>query len=315
VSRNRRQPAFGAYHRFGIRLAYPGVLCAAFVLHSGCAVRQAPSSAGRGFWTGLRYDVEPRLIGTDPANAIARVCDDFQRISDWGFDAVVLAHHDPAFDVEVANCARDAKLMVQAWPEARTAARHPSPDRAGRQSRMAIVHSAAFFDKLPEASFGTALVQYVGAVARGQTDALIVDRFERPPGDPPGLARLGTFPEPSASTGIRSLLARAEAWGARLHRAEAGFVVDDSVRDLGLALVLLTRGERRYALVRNTSVQEFVRATVDVPVLQLGGPIRRLVEVRPWSDELPGAVISVVGDRVTFPVNLRPGDAALFEVF
>ena len=159
------------------------------------------------------------------------------------------------------------------------------------------------------------LAWFHAGLASGQTGGLIVDRYRRPSGDPPGVIAPGEEPSPARAAAIKKLVDRARHWGPRLCRLAAQPVADRGENSTGFQVTALVGERRRYVLVFNPSLDRYGRGEVRLPELIAGVPAARAVEVPPSTSAAAGRVIDARGGRLTIPVTLRPGDAALFEVF
>lgn len=266
------------------------------------------------FWIGVRYDVEPRLIGANRTAALDRVRADFQQLKSSGFDTVVLWHVDPAIADAVSRCAGEIGIRCVGWADVRPAVGGANTAHSA-SPRVAIVGSEGALADPPESAAAELLARYVRELAAGRTAGLVVDRFERAPGDPPGLADMVGSPTAARATALRTLLARARAWGARLTSFAPRTVSEAATSEDGIELTIFMRGRRSYLLVLNSNRDAFVRRMLDTDTSVLGDSVERLVAVPPWPGERPGEVLSVQGGRVSIPLNLSPGEAVLFEIF
>jgi hypothetical protein len=82
-----------------------------------------------------------------------------------------------------------------------------------------------------------------------------------------------------------------------------------------LTAAALVRGKRRFVLVLNRSMERYARGNVLLPENLGGKAVTRAVEVPPSPAKAAGRVIEPQRGRITLPAALRPGDAALFEIF
>lgn len=161
---------------------------------------------------------------------------------------------------------------------------------------------------------GRFLGQYHAGLAEGRTAGLIVDRFRSAAGD--GVDTVPGFD--SMSTGRRAALAelilRARHWGPRLFNSTP--LELSAVGGTGeLRTSGFVRGRRMHILVSNPAPDRHVRGDVVLSTYIGGAPVSRAVEVPAPSDAGAGRVIRARLGRITIPVSLRPGDAALFEIF
>lgn len=158
------------------------------------------------------------------------------------------------------------------------------------------------------------LAQFHRSLAAGATGGVVLSRFHRPPGDGPGIALFLDSNRPWLTPGLKVLIARARCWGDRLQGART-VPTSPLIRGEHLKSVMLVRGKRRFLLIYNESLRVYARG--EVLMVEDGGGQRlaRAVEVRPSPGEAAGRVVQADGQGVRIPVTLRPGDAALFEIF
>jgi len=178
----------------------------------------------------------------------------------------------------------------------------------------AVIDARAVRDGPPGTAVERLLAEYHAALCAGQTGGVIVDRFMRLPGDPPGLISPDEPPLPAYSSAIAALILRARCWGPRLSALPARSLLP-ATDSSWLAATTFGRGARRYVLIFNTSTERFAREEVRLPELVLDQAVLRAVEVPPSTDRGAGRVIHAQRGQLTLPTELRPGDAQLFEIF
>ncbi|MEK7756739.1 MAG: hypothetical protein AAB385_05965 [Planctomycetota bacterium] len=179
---------------------------------------------------------------------------------------------------------------------------------------LAVIDARAVREGPPGTALERLLAKYHAALCAGQTGGVIVDRFMRLPGDPPGLTSPDEPLLPAHSSAIAALIQRARCWGPRLSALPASSLIS-ATDSSWLTVTVLGRGARRYVLIFNTSTERFAREEVRLPALILDRSVLRAVEVPPSTDRGAGRVIHAQRGQLPLPVELRPGDAALFEVF
>lgn len=271
---------------------------------AGCAGPQRTYTAAACV-VGVRYDVEPIFVcrTTDEAKGI--IMADFEAVAGLGFTDLVLHHVDPADRAYVLQAAADTGLnaIFAAVP-------------GGTASLGAgTVPSAAPSPADAGARLETWLAAYHTGLIRGRTAGIIVDRYRSLPGDPPGLSAERPDGRLALTAAVKELATRAALWGRRLAGSRLHAVIDAPQGNETLRLAVFARDRRRYLLVFNASSSEYVRDAVTVPASAVGLPLRRAVEVPASSDRPAGHVTEARGDRLALSVALRPGDAALFELF
>jgi hypothetical protein len=114
---------------------------------------------------------------------------------------------------------------------------------------------------------------------------------------------------------VESLLRRAGLWGARLKGFERQVIPPDGIkRDPALMAAVFVRDARRYLFLFNQS-SEPVRGPIRFAATFSGKPVARAVGIPATADRIAGDVFATHGTELSVNVNLRPGDAALFELF
>jgi len=160
------------------------------------------------------------------------------------------------------------------------------------------------------------LAQFHAGLAAGLTDGVVIDRYRATPGDPPGLASRDGSISPARVAALGEVLTRGLRWGRRLIRARAAPISQTPPPAEGdVMLVLLSQGRRSYVLVFNPATEGYLRREVGMPETVPGGRFHRAVEVPPSASRLAGRVVDARAGQLLLPVDLRPGDAALFELF
>ncbi len=151
------------------------------------------------------------------------------------------------------------------------------------------------------------------ALAEGHTAGLVVDGLHPIPGDPPTALDPSRSHPPDEASALRMLFIRARTWGRRIAGCVA--VPLESPKGLaGVRTVLLRADPRQYLLLWNAS-DRFVRGEHRLGGDAGGRSWVRAVEVPPDPAAPPGRVVIAEEGVLTFRLDLRPGDAALFELF
>ncbi len=179
---------------------------------------------------------------------------------------------------------------------------------------LAVIDARAVREGPPGTALERLLAKYHAALCAGQTGGVIVDRFMRLPGDPPGLTSPDDPLLPAHSSAIAALIQRARCWGPKLSALPVSLLIP-ATDSSPLTVAMFGQAARRYILVFNTSEERFARQEVRLPASILDRAVLRVVEVPPSTDRGAGRVIHAQRSQLILPIELRPGDAALFEVF
>lgn len=156
------------------------------------------------------------------------------------------------------------------------------------------------------------LGEYHRAIAGGLTEGILFDA---------GRALATSLSEPGAGkgaaerAGLAALMDRVRSWGPLLLGCAVKEVRGMTDAPTGVRVVLLTGSRRRAVFVWNASPYSISRGDVTVPVAALSGGIGRLVQ---WPAEpgFPaGRVVDARDGVLRIPVELRAGDADLYEAF
>lgn len=75
------------------------------------------------------------------------------------------------------------------------------------------------------------------------------------------------------------------------------------------------KGRRRYILIVNTLEDRYARGSVIFAAESFEGLVTRAIEISTMGAHSLGRVFNMRKNRLILPVTLRPGDAALFELF
>jgi hypothetical protein len=188
-------------------------------------------------------------------------------------------------------------------------------DAEARDTDLAVIEAAAVTAGPQASVIEHWLAQYHEALIQGRTAGVVFRRYRRDPADPRGLITTGEALKAADLAAIKQLSTRARRWGPSLRgtRAEPIDPVAGGAEELSLAA--LSHGKRRLVLVFNRSTEQYARTRVALPEIIGGRKTVRAVEMPPTPSAAAGQVIPAHGGRVTLPVALRPGDAALFEIF
>lgn len=191
----------------------------------------------------------------------------------------------------------------------------PENDSGGPGAAMSRVHVSSLDATAGEASADPLLAGFHAGLIAGRTGGLLIDRYRRVAGDPPGVVRGRDAFGPSVATSLRAVVTRARRWGDKLAGARPTPVSSEGPgHRQGAKLTTFVRGKRRFLLVFNAGAG-YLRDEATITRDLVGAPIKRGVEIPPTSVAGAGKVRDARNGRLTIPVNLRPGDAVLYELF
>jgi hypothetical protein len=151
------------------------------------------------------------------------------------------------------------------------------------------------------------------ALTLGRTAGLLFDRFRAPGGDGPMMIGDADPPTPGTLAALRDSVDRIRAWAPKLMGLDRR--AEESSEAGGGRLTVFCGEKRRYVLVSNRSFDTYLREEVGFPARIDDRPVRRAVEVPPSPNPVPGEVFENRGGSLSVRVELRPRDAALFEIF
>ena len=188
-------------------------------------------------------------------------------------------------------------------------------DATGSGNALAVIATAGELSNPEESPLEAWLAGYHRGLLLGRTAGLVLNRYRRLIGDPPGLATHGRSPDPARASAIRELITRARRWGPRLHRFVVEPLTTTPPEGLKVRVAVFARARRQYVLVFNPSSGRYARGEIALPETINGTKPERAIEVPPSEAKPAGRVFYRQRGRIVLPVALRPGDAALFELF
>lgn len=158
------------------------------------------------------------------------------------------------------------------------------------------------------------LASYHAELAQGRTGGVILIRQPMP------TPRLDTSAEAitnfaARATARRMLLERISRWGRRLLDFTAKPMEGLSSGCTQLKASLLSRGRRQYLFLYNADQSRYCRSQVSWLIPQEEINLKRAVEIPATPGRSAGRVITATRSGFSIGVNLRPGDASLFELF
>ncbi len=191
----------------------------------------------------------------------------------------------------------------------------PGHDASGSWDSYGNVSAGELVDTAKRSPSERSLATYHAELASGGTDGLIVDRFARTPGDLPGLEVIDEHPSAAKRAAVRGLIQRARQWGPKLQGFRRKSINEADSGAMGVSLTAFVRDRRRFVLVCNPLSDRYARGSITLSASIHGEAVRRLVEVPATPDRVVGEIFEAQRGSVAISVDLRPGDAELFEVF
>ena len=241
-------------------------------------------------------------------------------------------HDHPAWEAALIDARGSSARYLRAvkWKQ------HPVPFRivclgpnvSARDEPGILTIHAAHLDPEQEASLTQqALWRYHTGLRMGRTGGLLFDRYRDPAGDSSDAYETPEPLTPTLSTAVQTLAERAGRWGPKLFaaRARAVSVPYEAYRGAGgarrtarygdLAFTEFVRGRRRYLMVFNRALDQHVRGPCVLSALIDEQEVRRAVEIPGSSVRVAGEVVQARAGKLTLQLELRPGDAVLYELF
>jgi len=164
-------------------------------------------------------------------------------------------------------------------------------------------------------SAGAWLAQYHVGLAAGLTGGVLLHRFRGVPGQGSAIVEGAEPLSPHAAAAVRRVAARARRWGPRLDGLTPRAVAPDGAASDELRAVLFSGGKRRFLLLFNASTTAYIHHQTRLPSALDGQPVERAVEVPADGHVLAGQVVPARADELVLPLDLAPGDGALWELF
>lgn len=260
----------------------------------------------------VRYDGRVNTANSNDGPELAALTEEMGRLARLGFDTVVLPvariHHRDTVDRAADH---SGLRTIIAGSGGAGPARLVGRSEIRSLRRLAPVVIVADDGNVAHSPLERMLIQYHAGVCNGKTDGVVVqirgERFD-------DASNRGYLLQEQRA-GLRTLIDRVRRWGPHLHGADVGEVETIELKPPFLRAVLLTNGVGRHLLLFNRSRTRYARGWVRVSGLVGSRPVVRAVEVPALANRLNSGVYHARRERLTLPIRLRPGDAALFELF
>ncbi len=154
------------------------------------------------------------------------------------------------------------------------------------------------------------------ALAAGATAGFTFDRYKTISGEKGGFVVGDRAPNTADEAGLEAVCRRAKHWGRRVAGASCSELTPLSApASEAFEVKLFSRGARRFVLLFNSSENAYIRGEVILPDKLAQPSIRRAVEIPKTPDRTLGKVYRTGVQGLSITIDIRPGDAMLFELF
>ena len=287
---------------------------------NGC--RSARPDGSAGVVVALWCDPAAETLARDRDDSTCARAMDLERAAALGFNAIAVPAErgEQTAIVGAARRAGLAPLAAERDGEARLV-RAPTDDGAEGRLRLVTVDAAEPTGRPIGSPQERLISQYHAGLCRGLTDGLMLRAACSDFDDDPGVDAVANVDAADDDgsrqrrSAVRSLIDRVRRWSPRLTRSEVRRAENIELDPPYLRAVLFGERSRRHLLVFNRSDVRYARGRVRIHGAMDGRAVDRAVQVPAESDRLPGSVHDAQGARLTIPIELRPGGAALFELF
>jgi len=155
--------------------------------------------------------------------------------------------------------------------------------------------------------------QYHRSLSAGKTRGIVVRPFRPDTASATSLLRLDQPLNPSDQTAITELMDRVKLWGTAISGMYARPLQPiQSRKDVDVTVFF--RGRRQYLMIFNPHTNRYARGRVGVDPSDFVHTPHRAVELSARKNVL-GNVAHARDGVFTFSIELRPGDAVLYEMF
>ncbi len=159
------------------------------------------------------------------------------------------------------------------------------------------------------------LGDYHRGLATGKTSGVVFDGAQFIPGLSTATGSMSEGDTRARLAGLTELHNRQVAWGNLIHGSEITPIASPPGGTSHVRLASLRSKGRRFLLAVNDSDANFIRQEITLNGTMDGIQTQRLVEV-PGTLSIPaGRIIDAHDGLIRLDIDLRPGDAQLFEVF
>lgn len=183
-------------------------------------------------------------------------------------------------------------------------------------ANLSVVHAKAAETESAAVSYLERwLGDYHRGLASGKTIGVVFDGAQFIPGLSTVTGSISEGESRARLAGLTELHNRQVAWGDLIHGGEVSPIASPPGGTSHIHLASLKCKGRRFLLAVNDSDANFIRQEITLNGTMDGIQTQRLVEV-PGTLSIPaGRIIDAHDGLIRLDVDLRPGDAQLFEVF
>lgn len=227
-----------------------------------------------------------------------------------GLDSVIIRDLDPTDTTDLTQAADRHALRLIVLDPADPSDATPS----GPLSRAAEINCQRHGpDEL--STVRTWLLDYHMALIGGRTAGVLFHPYRPGSGSAGGIVQADQPPSAPRAAMIKQIALRARHWHSFLDGLDEPPIELTDLGDAPVRAAILFGGNRSCLMIVNPSIDRFVRGKIEIPTDVTNPPTTRAVQA-PAADQSPvGAVIEAVGTRLSIPLELAPGDAALYELF
>ncbi len=158
------------------------------------------------------------------------------------------------------------------------------------------------------------LAQYHHSLVTGKTNGIVVGPFHQTLESSTSLMKLDEPLNASDRTAMAGLVERVKIWGAHLYGMYSRPLQPTPPRET-VDITVFFRGHRQYLFFFNRQTKRYARERVVIAKTDFVHPPQRAVELSTTSKKILGDVVHSRDGVFTFSIELRPGDAVLYELF
>lgn len=286
----------------------------------------------------IRYDAPSPHSSQDRENKLRDFQHDFTRIKNLGFHTVYFGYVPDEKQSQIKEIASQADLCIdfgypQSVGEVSSASAvvygssaHTSEARMRRSNRQTTNHTHRKYRSLAVidlqridsdphySSQAQLLAQYHRSLVAGKTNGIVVGPFRQTLESSTSLMKLDEPLNASDRTAMAGLVERVSIWGAHLYGLYSRPLQPTPPRET-VDIRVFFRGRRQYLFFFNHQTKRYARERFVIDKTDFVHPPQRAVELSTTSKKILGDVVHSRDGVFTFSIELRPGDAVLYELF